>query len=122
MSAKAQRNSGSNSLRKTSKRAAKAFAALGDETRLHIVGKLAGGEAQSITGIASGSKLSRQAITKHLRVLEGAGLVHCERAGREALFALNPQPIEELKTYLDIVSEQWDEALMRLKNYVEREV
>ncbi len=121
MSAKAQQNSSSNNFRKTSKRAAKAFAALGDETRLHIVGKLAGGEAHSITGIASGSKLSRQAITKHLRVLEGAGLVQSERAGRETLFALNPQPIEELKSYLDIVSEQWDDALMRLKNYVERE-
>lgn len=107
--------------RDINKRAALAFAALGDETRLTIVGKLAGGERQSITGIATGSKLSRQAITKHLRVLEGAGLVHCERAGRETLFALSPQPIEELKSYLDIVSEQWDDALMRLKNYVERE-
>ena len=63
--------------------------------------------------------MTRQAITKHLRVLESAGIVHGARTGRESLFQLDPEPIEELKQYLDRVSEQWDQALARLKWFVE---
>ncbi len=93
---------------------------LGDETRLALVRKLAGGEARSITHLASDSKLTRQAITKHLRVLETAGVVRGVREGRESLFELDPRPIEGLKAYLESVSEQWDQALGRLKAFVER--
>jgi DNA-binding transcriptional ArsR family regulator len=67
------------------------------------------------------SKISRQAITKHLRVLESAGLVRGEAAGRECLFELEPQPLEAIRDYLDLVSKQWDEALIRLKKLVETE-
>ncbi len=95
------------------------FAALGDHTRLALVAKLCGGEPQSISQLASGSTLTRQAVTKHLRVLEKAGIVRCRRAGRESLFALDPAPIDELRQYLDHVSEEWDEALKRLKLFVE---
>ncbi len=63
--------------------------------------------------------MTRQAITKHLRVLERAGIVHGVRRGRESLFQLIPGPIEELKTYLDRVSAHWDQALSRLKAFVE---
>ena len=66
------------------------FAALGDETRLALVGELGRGRACSIAQLTAGSKLTRQAITKHLRVLEGAGLVSCVRSGRQSLFALDP--------------------------------
>lgn len=98
---------------------AAAFAALGDHTRLGLVGKLAAGPPQSIARLAEGSALTRQAITKHLRVLEGAGLVESRRAGRESRFALRPGPLRELRTYLGEVSAQWDDALLRLKSHVE---
>jgi DNA-binding transcriptional ArsR family regulator len=95
------------------------FAALGDETRLFLVAKLCVGQLHSISQLTEGSKLTRQAITKHLRVLEAAGLVRGVRAGRENLFKFSPEPIEGIKRYLDQVSEQWDEALARLKSFVE---
>ncbi len=98
---------------------ASVFAALGDATRLALVAKLCRGEARSISQLTEGSKLTRQAITKHLRVLEKAAIVHSVRAGRESLFALDPEPIEEIKTYLGLVSAQWDKALSRLKSFVE---
>ena len=95
------------------------FAALGDETRLSLVAKLCGGQPYSISQLTRGSRLTRQAITKHLRVLENVGIVHSVQAGRESLFEFNPKPIEEMKIYLDSVSQQWDQALSRLKAFVE---
>jgi DNA-binding transcriptional ArsR family regulator len=95
------------------------FAALGDETRLSLVAKLCGGQPRSISQLTRGSRMTRQAITKHLRVLENAGIVHSARTGRESLFEFVPQPIEEIKEYLDLVSEQWDRVLSRLKSFVE---
>ncbi len=95
------------------------FAALGDQTRLSLIAKLSGGQHYSISQLTDGSKLTRQAITKHLRVLESAGIVHGVRAGRESLFKFDPQPIERIKRYLDLVSKQWDQALSRLKSFVE---
>ena len=96
------------------------FAALGDGTRLALVAKLSSGEPYSISRLTSGSRLTRQAITKHLRVLEGAGLVHSIRRGRESLFEFDPRPVIKLKDYLEVVSRQWDERLARLKKFVER--
>jgi DNA-binding transcriptional ArsR family regulator len=98
---------------------ASVFAALGDETRLSLVAKLCGGRPRSISQLTDGSKLSRQAITKHLRMLERVEIVHSVRTGRENLFAFDPEPITEIKKYLDFVSEQWDQALSRLKSFVE---
>jgi len=95
------------------------FAALGDETRLALVAKLSSGEPYSISRLTSGSRLTRQAITKHLRVLEGAGLVHSIRRGRESLYEFDPKPISELKDYLEMLSQHWDERLARLKTFVE---
>jgi DNA-binding transcriptional ArsR family regulator len=95
------------------------FAALGDETRLTLVTKLCDGRPASISELTRGSRLTRQAITKHLRVLERVGIVHCVRAGRESRFELDPQPIAGMKEYLDSVSQQWDRALSRLKSFVE---
>src|SRR5258707_1134356 len=96
------------------------FAALGDETRLVLVGKLCRGQPSSISELTDGSKLTRQAITKHLRVLESVGIVHSVRTGRESRFKFDPQPLDELRRYLDLVSEQWDQALFRLKPFVEK--
>ncbi|HVY42273.1 MAG TPA: metalloregulator ArsR/SmtB family transcription factor [Hyphomicrobiaceae bacterium] len=95
------------------------FAALGDETRLSVLGKLCNGEPQSISRLTEGTRLSRQAVTKHLRVLANAGVVRSVRSGRESLFALEPRPIAEVRDYLDAVSRQWDDALARLKSHVE---
>ena len=95
------------------------FAALGDETRLTLVVRLSAGQPQSISQLTEGTRLTRQAVTKHLRVLESAGIVHNIRNGRESRFEFNPQPIAEMKEYLESVSAQWDRALSRLKSFVE---
>lgn len=95
------------------------FAALGDQTRLSLLAKLYAGQPRSISQLTAGTRLTRQAITKHLRVLEHARIVHCVRSGRESLFEFNPNPIEEIRSYLDLVSEQWDQTLGRLKSFVE---
>jgi DNA-binding transcriptional ArsR family regulator len=95
------------------------FAALGDETRLGLVSALAGGGAHSIARLTAGTRVTRQAVTKHLRVLEHAGLIRSTRHGRESRFELDPQPMRELQDYLGRVSQQWDELLLRLKAHVE---
>ena len=101
------------------KERASVFAALGDRTRLSLIGKLSNGPPQSISRLAKGSTLTRQAITKHLRVLESAGVVHSIRVGRESQFAFRPEPLKEARTYLDSVSDQWDDTLARLQSFVE---
>src|SRR5450755_2457076 len=95
------------------------FSALGDETRLTLVAKLGKGKRYSISELTEGTKLTRQAVTKHLRVLEKVRIVHRKRAGRESLFELDPQPMHDLSVYLETVSKQWDAALARLKALVE---
>ncbi len=97
---------------------ASVFAALGDDTRLALVAKLAAGRSRSISQLARGSTITRQAIRKHLRVLENAGMVESVKIGRENRFLLRPRPIEGAREYLDFVSEQWDRALSRLKAFV----
>src|SRR5438132_14207987 len=98
---------------------ASVFAALGDETRLAVLTKLCNGEPQSIARLTAGTNLSRQAVTKHLRVLANAGVVRSARSGCESLFELEPRPLEKVRNYLDQVSKQWDDALARLKSHVE---
>ena len=95
------------------------FAALGDETRLSLLAKLSTGQRFSISQLTESSRLTRQAITKHLRVLERVKIVRGIRSGRESLFEFDPRPIDEVKAYLDLVSQQWDQALERLKSFVE---
>src|SRR3954468_24592892 len=93
---------------------ARVFAALGDRTRLSLLLRLSGGATQSIANLSADTRLTRQAVTKHLRVLEQAGLVRNMRVGRESRFAYRPEPIEGARSYLDTVSAQWDAALERL--------
>jgi DNA-binding transcriptional ArsR family regulator len=95
------------------------FAALGDETRLSIVSKLVKGQARSISELTEGTRLTRQAVTKHLRVLEDAGIVQNTRSGRESIFELDMQPFKDMEEYLEFVSTQWDKALAKLKAFVE---
>src|SRR5207244_13460234 len=94
---------------------ASVFAALGDETRLAVLAKLCQGVPQSISRLTAGTNLSRQAVTKHLRVLANAGVVRNVRAGRESLFELEPLPIEEVRDYLHRVSKQGNDSLARLE-------
>lgn len=107
--------------RTRSKRPAQAalFAALGDKTRLALVARLCSGEPASIAELTAGTRITRQAVTKHLRVLQRAGLVRCARAGRESRFEFDPRPLHAMQQYLDLVSRQWDQALARLKAFVE---
>ena len=100
------------------KDAAPLFAALGDETRLRLVARLCEGPG-SIKQLTSGSSVTRQAITKHLQVLAGAGLVKDIRRGRERIWEFEALRLEEARTYLDEISRQWDAALSRLKKFVE---
>lgn len=99
---------------------AQVFAALGDRTRLSLLVTLSGGKRRSIASLATDTTISRQAVSKHLQVLERAGLVESIRVGRESLFAYRPEPVATARTYLDRVSAQWDEALSRLRDVVER--
>jgi DNA-binding transcriptional ArsR family regulator len=101
------------------RRQAPLFAALGDRTRLALVLRLADGPPRSISQLTHGTRITRQAISKHLRVLESAGLVRSNRAGRESLFEFNPTVIGDMQEYLNFVSRQWDDALLRLKSFVE---
>lgn len=98
---------------------ASVFAALGDETRLAMLAKLGNGRRQSISHLTEGTRLTRQAVTKHLRVLADAGVVRGARVGRESLFELEPRPLQEARDYLDRASKQWDDALARLKSHLE---
>ena len=97
------------------------FAALGDVTRLRLVARLSGGRPQSITQLAAGAPVTRQAITKHLHVLSGAGLVRTRKQGREQLWELNLRQVQEARRRLDLIAQQWDGALSRLRAMVEED-
>jgi DNA-binding transcriptional ArsR family regulator len=95
------------------------FAALGDKTRLRLVRRLCDDGPMSITRLTAGSRVTRQAISKHLRVMEQAGLVRSTRHGRERVWQLEQRRLEEARRYLAVISEQWDDALGRLRKFVE---
>ena len=97
------------------------FAALGDETRLGLVARLSTEGPASIARLTQGSGVTRQAVGKHLRVLGRAGVVTGQRRGRESLWTLEPRRLEEARRSLDRISRHWDDALARLKVFVEKE-
>ena len=101
------------------KRSAPVFAALGDPTRLRIVSKLCAGGPASITRLTDATRVTRQAVTKHLHVLEAAGLARCTRMGRECVWEMEPSRLRDARRDLDAISRQWDDALHRLKVFVE---
>ena len=94
------------------------FAALGDESRLRLLTRLSSGPL-SISRLTEGSGMTRQGVTKHLRVLSGAGLVRGTRRGKESLWRLERNRLEEARRSLDLISRQWDVALGKLKRFVE---
>ncbi len=95
------------------------FAALGDETRLRLVSRMCDTGPASIVGLTEGTGITRQAVSKHLRILEGAGLVQPNRVGRETRWQLLPGGLNEVRARLDEISAQWDDAIGRLKAFVE---
>ena len=99
--------------------AAPVFAALGDKTRLALVTRLGAGQPLSISELARGMPLTRQAVTKHLEVLSHAGFVRDFRRGRERMWQPEAQRLAEARRYLDAISKRWDDALARLRAYVE---
>jgi DNA-binding transcriptional ArsR family regulator len=105
--------------RRAERDSAPVFAALGDETRLGLVLRLARSGPCSITRLTAGSGVTRQAVSKHLRILEAAGIVRATRAGRECRWQLLPGGLEDARARLDVISRQWDAALERLRAFVE---
>jgi DNA-binding transcriptional ArsR family regulator len=95
------------------------FAALGDPTRLRLVSRLCDSGPMSIARLTAGSNVTRQAIAKHLRVMERSGLVRGTRHGRESVWQLNQRSLKDARRYLETISKQWDDALLRLRAYVE---
>jgi DNA-binding transcriptional ArsR family regulator len=105
--------------RSRSKNSALLFASLGDETRLRLIARLSTSGPMSISRLTEDSTVTRQAITKHLRVLEQAGIVRGARQGRESVWQLEQRRLKEARRYLDSISRQWDNVLLRLKKFVE---
>ena len=101
------------------RRVAPLFAALGDETRLLLLDRLSSGSSLSISNLAEGTNVTRQAITKHLRVLHDAGLVRRQRKGRETRYALEPETVSTARRRLEEVALRWGRALERLRALVE---
>ena len=95
------------------------FAALGDAIRLRLVVRLCEQGSASISKLTTGTGVTRQAITKHLRVMQNSGLVRSTRRGRERLWRLNQQGLRDARRHLELISMQWDAALSRLRNFVE---
>ena len=95
------------------------FFALGDSTRLSVVGKLGTGGALSATALSTDADVTRQAIAKHLRVLEDVGLVTHEKRGREVLYVLHAPRLDEARVFLEGISAGWDRAIDRLRRVVE---
>ena len=99
--------------------AAPIFAALGDETRLALVARLGQSGPLSIARLTEGSKVTRQAVTKHLAVLAEAGLVQSARQGRESIWEFRTAPLDVARRFLERISGQWDERIERLRELVE---
>jgi DNA-binding transcriptional ArsR family regulator len=100
--------------------AAPVFAALGDETRLDLVARLCAGGPMSISRLTAGTKVTRQAVTKHLNVLAGAGLARGTRSGRDHVWEIDAHRLEDARVWLDLIGRQWDDVLERLKASLER--
>lgn len=101
------------------RKSAPLFAALGDETRLSIVARLGSEGPLSIVALTEGTEVTRQAISKHLSVLERAGLIRASKAGRERHYEVKSAQLNELRRCLDVINRHWDDALTRLKKHLE---
>lgn len=95
------------------------FSALGDPTRLQVVARLAAEGPLTVSALADGAVISRQAISKHLRVLDEAGIIRGHRDGRSRVWELDPDRLDEARRAVEVISRRWDESLRRLQLLVE---
>lgn len=95
------------------------FAALGDPQRMLLISRLCQKGPLSVTHLTEGTSITRQAVTKHLRVLEAAGVTRSEKTGRETVWALDRRPLSKARDHLALIERQWDEAIERLRAFVE---
>ncbi len=95
------------------------FSALGDRNRLRIVARLCDSGPSSTSQVTQAVSVTRQAATKHLELLETAGLVVSSRRGRERIWTLRTEPLIDAGDYLAQLSRRWDTAIDRLRAYVE---
>jgi DNA-binding transcriptional ArsR family regulator len=98
---------------------ASVFAALGDQTRLSLLNRLSSDGPLSISRLTEGAGVTRQAVTRHLDVLQSAGLAVSRREGRERVWTMDPRKLKTARRSLEEISAQWDAALERLRQLVE---
>ena len=97
------------------------FVALADPTRRSLLVNLAEHSPRTATQLAEDYPITRQGILKHLTILEDAGLVAVQQAGREKRYTLTPEPLEELDQWIEDLGAKWDERLLHLKTWLEDE-
>ena len=97
------------------------FAALADPMRRRLLVNLAKRSPRTATQLAREYPITRQGILKHLAILEAAGLVAVQQAGREKRYTLSPEPLGELEQWVSDLSATWDGRLARLKTWLEHE-
>ncbi|HEY3250452.1 MAG TPA: metalloregulator ArsR/SmtB family transcription factor [Ignavibacteria bacterium] len=95
------------------------FSALADEHRRNMLVMLSKG-SKNVNEIASAFKISRPAVSKHLKILKRSNLVAIKKEGRNRYFSLNPKPVKEVFDWLKFYDKSWDRKLQSLKNYLEK--
>jgi len=95
------------------------FTAVADPTRRGMLARMRTEGPLSIKQLAATLPISRQAVTKHLGVLQAVGLVRVQKAGRERLHSLNSSPLREVEDWLEPYARVWDEHLSRLQLHLE---
>lgn len=94
------------------------FAALADPTRRAILARLAASGETSVTELARPFEMSLPAVTKHLKVLENAGLIARSRSAQWRPCRLDAQPLREVAEWVEPYRRFWDESLDRLEDYL----
>ena len=97
------------------------FIALADPTRRFVIERLAAGGTITATELAEALPISRQGVSKHLKILEEANLVTTRQKGRERLYSLSPQPLAEAVDWVTAVNERWVGRLRALHDYLAEE-
>lgn len=105
----------------TPERQQSVFDALADPTRRNLLVNLAEYSPKTATQLAQEYPITRQGILKHLAILESAGLVAVQQAGREKRYSLTPEPLGELEQWVRALGDKWDARLLRLKTWLEQE-
>ncbi|MFE9629640.1 ArsR/SmtB family transcription factor [Streptomyces sp. NPDC006463] len=95
------------------------LAALADPTRRRLLDLLAAQGEATATTLAEGVPVSRQAVVKHLAVLDAAGLVTCGRVGREVRYAVRPAALDATARWMTALAADWDRRLAHIKRVAE---